>query len=136
MTVAWGSIGIMWSVPFVQVVVRPTRHTYGFMEQYPTFTLSLLPDVYRQELNFMGTRSGRDTDKVAETGLTPVASGKVAAPAFDEAELIIECEKIYFDDMRPNFFLADYIAPKYDGDYHRIYYGEIAAIWGIEKYRA
>ncbi|MCA1954508.1 MAG: hypothetical protein LDL12_05080, partial [Anaerolinea sp.] len=39
MTVAWGSLGCMWSRPFAQVVVRPTRHTFQFMERYPTFTL-------------------------------------------------------------------------------------------------
>jgi flavin reductase (DIM6/NTAB) family NADH-FMN oxidoreductase RutF len=135
MTVAWGSIGNMWDRPFVLAVVRPTRYTYGFMEQYPTFTLSLLPDRYRQALNFCGTKSGRDVDKVAATGLTPIAGRSVAAPAFDEAELIIECRQIYVDDYAPEKFLDPKIDDNYRlKDYHRLYYGQIEAIQGIDAY--
>ncbi len=39
MTVSWGSLGEMWNVPFAQVVVRPHRYTFQFIEKYPTFTL-------------------------------------------------------------------------------------------------
>ena len=42
MTVAWGSFGTMWSKPFAQIVVRPSRYTREFMEQYDTFTLCAL----------------------------------------------------------------------------------------------
>ena len=44
MTVGWGSFGVMWNKPFVQVVVRPTRYTYQFMEQYEDFTLCAFPE--------------------------------------------------------------------------------------------
>ena len=88
-----------------------------------------------RRLNLLGTKSGRDGDKIAEAQLTPVASAVVAAPAFAEAELVIECEKMYYDDLEPGHFLAAHIAPHYRGDFHRIYYGEVKAIFGIEKYR-
>ena len=86
MTISWGSTGIMWGRPFIMVVVRPQRYTYQFMEKYPSFTICAFPEQYRRALDLLGTKSGRDTDKVAESGLTPCASEKVASPCFVEAE--------------------------------------------------
>jgi len=43
MTVAWGSLGVMWRKPFAMVVVRPTRYTFGFINRFPDFTLSAFP---------------------------------------------------------------------------------------------
>jgi len=136
MTVGWGSLGTMWGRPFVQVVVRPVRYTFGFMESYDTFTLCVFPQGYRRALNLLGTKSGRDGDKIAEAGLTPVPSRRVAAPCFSEAELVLECQKIYWDDMDPARFLDPAIESNYpQKDYHRIYYGQILGIYGASKYR-
>ena len=81
MTVSWGSLGTMWNLPFAQVVVRPSRYTYQFMEESDSFTLSAFPEERRHALDLLGTRSGRDGNKIAEAGLTPMASTRVAAPA-------------------------------------------------------
>ena len=134
MTISWGSLGTMWNRPFVQVVVRPTRYTHQFMEGYPSFTLSAYPADYHPALDLLGSKSGRDLDKIKASGLTPSASTRVAAPSFAEAELVIECRKIYFDDLEPGHFMADYIQKMYRNDFHRIYFGEIVAIQGTEKY--
>ncbi|MBI9052070.1 MAG: flavin reductase [Anaerolineaceae bacterium] len=131
MTIGWGSIGSMWSRPFVQVVVRPTRYTYEFMNIYPTFTVTAFPNQYRKALALLGSKSGRDGDKITEAALTPIASKQVAAPGYAEANLIIECEKTYWDDMKPENFLNKDIFQKYpENDYHRIYFGEIKNITG------
>ena len=135
MTISWGSLGTMWDRPFVQVVVRPTRYTYTFMERSDSFTVMAFPAQYHLALDLLGSRSGRDGDKIAASGLTPTASTRVAAPSFVEAELVLECRKIYFDDFEPAHFLADYIHKKYRNDYHRVYFGEILAIQGSESYR-
>ena len=137
MTVGWGSLGRMWTEPFAQVVVRPIRYTYQFMERYDTFTLCAFPEDYHDALQLLGTRSGRDGDKIAEAGLTPIASTRVAAPGFAEAELILECRKIYWDDMNPANFLDPDIEGHYpQRHYHRIYFGEIVAIYGAGSFAA
>ena len=137
MTVAWGSIGCMWGKPFAQIVVRPSRHTYQFTEACDDFTLSGFGDGQRDALNLCGTKSGRDVDKVAAAGLTAIPSTQIASPAFDEAELILECRKIYRDKFSPDKFLSDDIETNYNGsDYHVIYFGEIVAIHGAKKYRS
>ena len=135
MTIGWGSVGIMWGRPFIQVVVRPQRYTYGYMEQYATFTVCAFPKTYRQALNILGTKSGRDGNKIAEAGLTPQASTIVAAPYFAEAELVLECEKMYWSDFDPNHFLEPGIDRNYPKkDYHRSYFGHIVSVMGTSKY--
>jgi flavin reductase (DIM6/NTAB) family NADH-FMN oxidoreductase RutF len=128
MTVAWGSIGCMWGKPFVQVVVRPQRHTYGYMEKSDTFTVCAFPEKYRDDLQKLGSTSGRDGDKLAATNLTVKDSTIAAAPSYNEASLVLECRKIYFQDMDPAGFIDDGIDKNYAAkDYHRIYFGEILA---------
>ena len=131
MTVSWGSMGTMWEKPFVQVVVRPSRYTYGFMESSPDFTLCAFPKTYRKALNILGTRSGRDEDKIAASGLTACKSSKVSAPSFIEANLVLECRKIYTDVINPLGFIDHALDENYPiGDYHKIYYGEVLSIRG------
>jgi flavin reductase (DIM6/NTAB) family NADH-FMN oxidoreductase RutF len=136
MTVAWGSVGGMWEMPFVQVVVRPTRHTFGFMNEFDTFTLCSFPAKFRKDLALLGSRSGRDGDKIALTRLTPVKSAAVAAPAFKEADLVIECRKIYWQDLDDRHFLSEKIAAQYPQmDFHRVFFGEILRVRGSREFR-
>ena len=131
MTIAWGSLGNIWNRPFAQVMVRPSRLTFRYMEKYDSFTLCAFPDEYRRSLEMLGSVSGRTADKLNEAGLTPIASSIVAAPSFSEAELILECKNIYWNDVDPSHFMDDSIMRYYpDKDYHRIYYGEVIAIVG------
>jgi flavin reductase (DIM6/NTAB) family NADH-FMN oxidoreductase RutF len=136
MTVAWGSVGGMWEMPFVQVVVRPTRHTFGFMNDSETFTLCSFPAKFRKDLAILGSKSGRDIDKIALTRLTPIKSKAVAAPCFKEADLVIECRKIYWQDLDERNFLSAKIADKYPQmDYHRVFFGEMLRIRGSKEFR-
>ncbi len=129
MTVAWGSFGIMWNKAFAQVVVRPTRYTFEFMEKYDSFTLCAFEERYRNALSVLGTKSGREGDKIKLVGLTPKASKRIAAPSFAEAQLIFECRKIYWQDFNSDHFLDAKIEWNYrKNDYHRIYFGEIISI--------
>ncbi len=137
MTVGWGTFGAMWNRPIAQAVVRPVRYTYEFMERYGSFTLCAFPEEQRAALQILGSKSGRDGDKIAEAGLTPIASTEVTAPGFAEAELIVECRTIYWHDFDPAHFVEPAIAEAYpDRDYHRSYFGEILAIHGTDAWRS
>ena len=137
MTVSWGYIGFMWGFPSAIVAVRPQRHTLGFIRQCSSFTLSAFSEDYRAALQLCGSRSGRDLDKIAAAGLTPEASAKVSAPVFREAELVLECRKVYQDKFLPEGFTDPAIGEKvYPGnDYHQIFAGEIVRIAGTDKFR-
>jgi len=131
MTISWGSMGTIWDRPFVQVVVRPTRYTIEFMDRYDTFTVSAFGEEQRDALNLLGTTSGRDGDKIAASGLTPVASQKVASPSFAEAELVVECRKIFQQGIDPGHFVDAGIGRFYPKkDYHRMFFGEVVGVFG------
>jgi len=137
LTVGWGGFGGLWDRPVALVGVKPTRHTFGYLERFPSFTLSHFPPEHRQALLHLGTHSGRDGDKIAASGLTPMASTAVAAPCFAEADLVIECQKAYAEDYRPELMLLEALrAGGRSGSPHRFYFGEVRAVLGDPRYAA
>lgn len=135
MTVSWGAFGVIWHKPLAVVVVRPQRYTRQFIDAYNTFSLCAFGPEHRPALQLLGTASGRDSRKMADCGLTPIALPNIPCPGFAEATLILECRKMYFDDLEPQHFLADFIAPNYQGDYHRLYFGEVLAAAATPEFR-
>jgi flavin reductase (DIM6/NTAB) family NADH-FMN oxidoreductase RutF len=136
MTISWGSLGTLWNKPVAQVVVRPTRHTFSFLESFTDFSLCSFSREYRRALQFLGTRSGRDGDKIADVPITPIAADTIHSPVFSEANLIIECRKIYSDDLHAERFLDPSIAAQYpDRDFHRLYIGEVLQVKGEAAFR-
>ena len=134
MVVSWGSFGILWNKPMAMVVVRPTRHTFEFINAYETFSLCVFSEKYRPALNLLGSTSGRDSDKIKASDLTPTASLSIAAPIFKEAELVFECRKMYWEDLDPKHFLDADIEKNYpEKDYHRMVLGEVVRIFGDKQ---
>lgn len=124
MTVSWGTMGELWNRKIVIVFVRPQRYTCGFMEKHDTFTLGFFDEKYRDALKLCGSKSGKDIDKTAETGLTPVINDDYVY--FKEARLVFVLKKIYSDDLKSSSFLDKTIEKNYPiQDYHRFYIGEI-----------
>lgn len=136
MTVAWGGFGNMWNFPLALVVVRPTRYTYQFINQYESFSLCAFPEEFRKALNLLGTKSGSNSDKIVESGLSPAPSQRISSPGYKEADLWIECEKMYWQDFDPSHFLIDKIGSYYaQKDFHRMIFGRIISVKGDpEKY--
>ncbi|MDP4180523.1 MAG: flavin reductase [Bacillota bacterium] len=125
MTASWGGFGVLWGKKVAFIFVRPQRYTYEFLEKQNNFTLSFFGQEYRDVLKLCGSKSGRDINKVAEAGITPIGEmpGKVY---FKESRLVIITKKLYFQDINPENFLDPEIAKNYPGkDYHRLYIGEI-----------
>ena len=130
MTASWGGMGIMWGKPVTWCVVRPVRYTYEFIEDADYYTLSFFPEEYKKALGILGTKSGRDGDKITESGLTLLDvdgfDGKAAA--FREAEIILTCKKLYYQDVNPDNFIDEDLDINYPGkDYHRMYFGEVVS---------
>ncbi|HPQ42039.1 MAG TPA: flavin reductase [bacterium] len=129
MTCSWGGMGYLWNRPVCFVFVRPQRHTYTFMESHAGFSMAFFDETHRDILTFCGSRSGRDVDKIHETGLSPVFndSGYIL---YEQAVRVITCRKIYADDIRSGGFIAsaerDAVYP--EADFHKLYIGEIQEI--------
>ncbi|MFC1669641.1 flavin reductase family protein [Spirochaetota bacterium] len=129
MTASWGGFGTLWHKSVCTIYVRPTRYTYEFLEKSDNFTLSFFDDKFRDALNFCGSNSGRDVDKISQTGLTPVESND-GSIIFNEARLAIECRKVYYEDFNPGNFIDVDIEKNYPKkDYHRVYVGEILSCY-------
>lgn len=125
MTASWGALGELWHKKVCFCFVRPTRHTFEFMERHDMFTLSFFDEKYRAALDFCGKVSGRNTDKAKQAGLTPTLCEQ-GAVYFEEARLVFVCRKVYADRLDPSRFLAPEIDRNYPNrDYHQMYIGEI-----------
>lgn len=130
MTASWGGLGSMWGKAVAFVLVRNERHTFQFMENSKYFTLTFYEEKYRPQLKMFGTKSGRDTDKVKESGFTVVDTG--FGMAYMEASLIICCKKIYGAKMAEENAIPELSKEWYfngSKDYHKLYFGEIMAVW-------
>ena len=128
MTASWGGMGVLWNRPVAFCFVRPQRYTYGLTEQAERFSLSFFGEEHRAALRLCGTKSGRDTDKFAAAGLTPVFEN--GTPFVGEARLVLLCRKLYADDLNAAKFVDTALLSNYkEQDYHRMYICAIEAIY-------
>ena len=97
MTISWGSMGTIWGKPMITVFIRPTRYTYEFIKSNEYFTVSFFDEKYREKLSLIGNKSGRDIDKVKETGFTPKFLDK--GITYEEASETFVLKKWYFQFM-------------------------------------
>ena len=130
MTASWGAVGVMWAKNVFYCHIRPQRYTYELTEKSDIITLSVFGGEYKKELSYMGKESGRNTDKLANCGLSPVVDGKKVY--FEEAEYVFVGKKLYASDLDPAKFIDDSPIPRYypASDFHRTYICEI-----IEAYK-
>lgn len=129
MTASWGGVGVLWNRNVSFVFIRDSRYTLEFVDQNDCYSLSFFNGGYRKELTYCGKTSGRDVDKIKETGLTPVFGEK--APGFEEAELVVVCKKLYKQSMNAQSFLDRELINTFyaDGDWHEVFVGEICEVW-------
>jgi flavin reductase (DIM6/NTAB) family NADH-FMN oxidoreductase RutF len=124
MTASWGGLGHLWNKDVAFAFVRPTRHTFGFMEREGLYTLSFFGPQWRDALAICGKVSGRDSDKAALTGLIPVEAVP-GAITFEQADFALVCRTMHKQDLDPAGFIDPAIQDHYSHDYHRLYIGEI-----------
>jgi flavin reductase (DIM6/NTAB) family NADH-FMN oxidoreductase RutF len=134
MTASWGAMGVLWNKPIAIVFIRPTRFTYGFAESNDHFTLSFFTEKEKSILQYCGTKSGKDVDKIDKTGLIPLET-ETGSISFKQSRMVVECRKVYFDDLDPEKFLSPEIDMKNypKKDYHRMYIGEVLNVWLKEQ---
>ena len=128
MTISWGGMGTIWNKPVVTVYVKPIRYTHDFLEKNGLFTVSFFGGEYRKALGLLGSKSGRDVNKVALSGLTPTAIAD-GAVGFVEAETTVVCKKLLAQDLDidkiPEFAVNTYYKTEAP---HTMYIGEVRDI--------
>lgn len=129
MTASWGGLGFLYEKPVTYCFINPTRYTYQLMEKNDTYTLSFYTEAYRNALQYCGSNSGKDTDKVKGAGLTPITT-PLGSKAFSEAWLIIECRKLVSQSLTPEAINNNELQQKWMGkQLHKMYIGEIINVW-------
>ena len=130
MTASWGGLGEIWSTPVSFITVRNTRFTYGFLQNNDYYTLTFFGGAEKEAMHYLGSNSGRDGDKIAKTGLTPMET-PLGCMSFEQATMILECKKLYEDELDPKSIFDDQIAGDYlkNNERHVMFFGEIVNVW-------
>ncbi|MGI6120284.1 MAG: flavin reductase [Desulfosporosinus sp.] len=128
MTANWGGLGFMWAKNVAYIVIRPQRYTKEFVDNSDTFSLTFFDDSFRKTLNYLGTKSGRDEDKIKNSNLTLLYTDDI--PFFEEANIAIFCKKLYAQEFKSECFIAQELNEKWYPhlDYHTLYIAEITKI--------
>lgn len=128
MTISWGEMGTLWGKPVVSVFVRGSRYTHEFLDKEDYFTLTFVERMwYREQLALIGSKSGRDIDKLKESGFKVFE--RPHGISFTNARLIIVCRKLFKQQMNMDRIPEDIKAKFYkDGDPHDMYVGEVVEI--------
>lgn len=142
MTGAWGHLGAVWErkdgtkrmppLPTAIVYLRPQRYTKEFIDRNELYTLSVFDNSYKKALGYLGSHSGRDENKIAKAGLTPVFANDTVH--FDEAKIVFVCRKLYHAPLLESGFIdKSLIDSNYPSrDFHQMYVGEIIKV--MKKY--
>ena len=126
MTASWGFAGEVWGNDSVMALIRPQRYTMDFVNDNDYFTLSFYGD-NKDVHKICGSKSGRDVDKTALTGLTPVFSDNTVY--FEQARMVLICKKQFVQQMNIESFIdKEPLANYKDGDFHYMIIGKIEKV--------
>jgi flavin reductase (DIM6/NTAB) family NADH-FMN oxidoreductase RutF len=110
---------LAWAMPasrdpaLVAVSVAPARYSHGLIKEKGEFVVNVpTVDIIKETLA-SGRTSGKNSDKFAETGLTPMPARKVKVPIVKECVAHIECK------LHSQFKTGD----------HTIFVGEVVAAY-------
>ena len=134
MTGSMGGLGFFFKKPVTWCLFRADRYTLELIQKEQTYTLSYFPNEYKKQLLFLGSKSGRDSEKMKEVDLTRVQtpSGDLS---FKEALLIIECKLTVLTTIDPNDLCTqeakDFVREEYkeESHYRKMAFGEITRVW-------
>lgn len=131
MTASWGNLGHIWGKNVVTVYIRPQRYTKEFVDHSDYFTVTMF-DGHKKELGVLGSRSGRDGDKIRDVGFHVETVDD--QPTFAEGKIVFVCKKLYSDWIKPEHLIDKDCDTKWypDKDYHEMYIAEIMAAYRNE----
>ena len=125
LTIGWLSYGILWNKPIATAYVHAVRYSKHIFDGAAYYSVNYLPKEYKKQLGYFGSVSGRDEDKMANSGLTVVND---LAPYFQENRVTVICKIVGRSDFDINH-VDERVQEWYNRDgVHTQYYGEIVKI--------
>ena len=126
MTIGWATLGVVWGMPALTVLVRPSRYTFGLIEEAKGFSVNVPKRPMSRELGFCGSRSGRDCDKAAESGLKIVKGLTPGISVLRGRGLVYECETVGRTHILREQLDPAVVSRYYgSGDFHTVYFGKV-----------
>lgn len=130
-----GGFGMLFKKPTTWCLLRADRYTLEMIEKEQAYTLSYFPSEYKEQMLFLGSKSGRNNEKMKEVELTSIQtpSGNIS---FEEARLIFECRLTQLTTPNLDDFYTqeakEYLKEAYKeaSDFRRYLFGEITHVWG------
>lgn len=130
MTASWGHLGCLWgnNDPSAVVYIRESRYTKEFVDKQSYFTLCVMDKSFKKQMAYLGSTSGRDENKIAKAGLTPVYADN--SVYFEQAKLVLVCKKVYAAEIQQSGIIYQETIDKCypQGDYHTMYVGKIEKV--------
>ena len=125
MTVSWGGVGVLWGKNVAFIFIRDSRYTKELLDAGEFFSISFLGESYREALNYCGSHSGREEDKIKNAGLN--VAFRHSIPYIDEGNFVLLCKKMAATKITEDSFLVSELKDKWyaDGDMHTMYVAEI-----------
>lgn len=129
-----GGVGIYMRQPTMWCMLRADRYTLELIEKEGKYTFSYFPQSMKDEVFFMASSSGRDSNKMQESTLTQIATPSDNL-TFLESELVIECELITLTTVAPQDLYSEeakrFVEKEYseESHYRKIAFGAITHIW-------
>ena len=80
--------------PIVGIAIAPERYSHDLISQAREFVVNLPTSGLLEKVLSCGSCSGRDTDKFAKFGLTPLPAREVKPPLIAECPINLECQLI------------------------------------------
>lgn len=105
--------------PYVMVGIVPKRLTFELISEKREFGINIPSADQLEIVGICGTVSGREVDKFAKTGLTPMKGKVIESFLIEECPVSLECEVVHEVDF---------------GGSHRWFIGEIKAAHIDENY--
>ena len=135
MAIGWGTIGFQWEKPVFIAFVRTYRFTHEMLEGNGEFTVNVpVGEFPRKALGLLGSKSGRDMDKIAAAGVTLVEPNVISVPGIKEFPLTLECHVLYHQLQHDNE-LNDELTQRFytrETANHTAFYAEIVDAYIIE----
>lgn len=134
MVASGGGMAVHFKKPATWLIFPSNRYTLELIKKEQAYTLSYFPDSHREQFMFLGTKSGRDSNKMKEVELTTIETPR-GNMAFEEARLIIECKLTQITTAMADDFYSEeakaYLVNAYTdtGEIRQYVFGEITHVW-------
>lgn len=134
MTASWGGLGVMYGKDVAFIVIRQSRYTKEFIDQEDTFSISFYDKEHQKTMKYLGTVSGRNEDKIANSGLT--LNWMENTPYFDEANMVMVCKKLFKQPLINDGLIEEKYKNTWysSGDNHTLYIAEITNLAQLRHY--